>query len=131
MSVHCYLDYNDNDQEIEVTDPPADLIRECIEMLDNSRRSDVCLMLRSLFVTISGASAGRVSVMVTRINDQVPVFVLMDPTVSGEHEITLLTGSQYVIEPLNQTVPLQKAIDVVLYCFENDEIPDGLEWAER
>jgi hypothetical protein len=125
------LDYDDQGQEVEVSNPSAELIRECIERLDNAGRANVALTLSSLHLNISGGNNGRVLVMVTKISNQIPVLVLKDPTVNDTREITLLAGDQYVEEPLNETVSKQKAIDVVLYCLENDDTPDGLEWAYR
>jgi hypothetical protein len=131
MATKSHLRYNNNDLQIESSDPSAKLIRECIEKLDNVSRSDVNLTLNSLHINICGGNGTRVSVMVTKTDNQSPVLVLKDPTVNDRQDITLLTGGQYVEEPLDETVPRQRAIDVVLYCFENDAIPDGLEWAER
>ena len=131
MAMRRFLHYDDKKQEIEVTNPSAKFVKECIKRLDNVDRTSIGLMLDSLHIVVGGGGKDRVLLIVMELNDPVNTRCLVDPTVEGERKIPIWSGGQCADEPLNQTVPKQKAIDVILYCFEKGEIPDGLEWAQR
>jgi len=119
--------YTEIEKHNTTDNPTAELVEKRIRLLNDQDLSVASVYHESWRLMTWGGNEGRVGVYFANLHGSERA-ILMDPDAPEDEEIVL--SMQYIpqTEPLNMTVPVDKAVEVALHFLKFGDFPEGLTW---